>query len=279
MSKPKIKIGPIKTENPTETSDKEFTSLKTLNEYLKTIVEDNVFFMFIELLKKISTDYNIPVDELNDKYLSYFQKDLKNSQLYCEFLSLNINKTDVKQILSSTEPDAQPIPKTVIHTKNPNPSPSQSVEPEILENKCLARTGTNVQCSRKKQPSSDFCGSHLHSQPFGRIDQPPLATAKPKSKKTTKTTTNENHTSKTPPPPTTTPQTSPTQSAQIEAVIETINGIDYIVDSNTNNIYKIPDDFGPDTTELNMEGLKLAGKKLDDQQIVWYSEADLLFIA
>src|SRR5947208_3392109 len=37
--------------------------------------------------------------------------------------------------------------------------------------KCLARIHNNGQCSRKVKDNSDFCGSHINSLPYGRIDE------------------------------------------------------------------------------------------------------------
>ena len=42
----------------------------------------------------------------------------------------------------------------------------------IGKHRCLARIHNGNQCSRKcKNDAVDFCGSHLHSLPYGRIDQ------------------------------------------------------------------------------------------------------------
>ena len=48
MCKPKIKLGVLKSEQlPKTEPDTDFYSLNKLNEYIKEIVENNVFFMFI----------------------------------------------------------------------------------------------------------------------------------------------------------------------------------------------------------------------------------------
>lgn len=50
MNKPKIKLG-VKSKLPTTPlPEDDFYSLRKLNEYLKEIVDNNVFFMFHELL-------------------------------------------------------------------------------------------------------------------------------------------------------------------------------------------------------------------------------------
>src|SRR5258708_5223800 len=41
-------------------------------------------------------------------------------------------------------------------------------------NQCIARIHNGNQCSRKcKSNAHKFCGSHLHSLPYGRIDEKP----------------------------------------------------------------------------------------------------------
>lgn len=77
-------------------TEHDFKSLSKLNEYISQIVENNIFFMFNELLQKISTDYQLSYDQLKDQYLSYFKKNLTNSSLYCQLLSLNA--TDLSRL-------------------------------------------------------------------------------------------------------------------------------------------------------------------------------------
>lgn len=55
----------------------------------------------------------------------------------------------------------------------------------VGNNRCLARIHSNNQCSRKcKTNDVEFCGSHLHSLPYGRIDMDPLNVNKLVEKKT-----------------------------------------------------------------------------------------------
>lgn len=281
MSKPKIKIGILKTETETEKiDDQEFYSLKKstdgLNDLLKEIVENNVFFMFVELLKKISTDYNdkgISFDELNTRYLSYFQKNLKNSNMYCDILSMNLNDIDLKQIkeqhLTGTD-GTDDKEKENIESKNDKNDKIDKID--INENKCYARTATNAQCSRKKHKGYDFCGSHIHTQPYGRIDQSSHSIDTQHKKRGRPPMSH--------PQPIKTPCQTDENTFNIEATIEIIDGIEYVVDNNTNNIYQINQDFNKNNSEINlsMDNLKLVGKKLPNDGITWYSTTDLTYV-
>jgi hypothetical protein len=284
MSKPKIKLGIVKAEVESSKPliEQDFYSLSKLNEYIKEIVENNVFFMFIELLKKIEQDYGdkgLSFDELQGRYLSYFKKNLKNSNIYCEMLSLNLN-TDINQLTkineSVTSQDSE---------KESDMSEKETTEIAIKDSKCYARTSTNTQCSRKKQKGTNFCGSHSHSQPYGRIDQPCIVDVRPKKRGRPPLTLSS---VKKPEPAEKTPsETDPpkTDMLQIEATIENIGGIDYVVDNNTNKIYKLItlDDDKINTPpieedEINIDNLKLVGQKLPNKQVIWYSDVDLMFI-
>lgn len=289
MSKPKIKLGILKTE-PVADPDKndEFFSLKKLNDYIKEVVENNVFFMFVELLKKISADYNISFDDLKNRYLSYFQKNLKNSNLYCDVLSLNLSRVDLEQISEKKAITINPvklaikqIPEPTINVvTNGNDSPINSAPTSpinsgitnIIENKCYARTASGVQCSRRKQTGSEFCGSHLHSQPYGRVDQPCNIDTRPKKRGRPPMTQSNGEKSE--------GKTSPpiNETIQIEATLETIDGLEYIIDNNTNNIYKMKEGQDPSVNEISMDNLQLVGKKMPDNKIVWYSATDLAFV-
>jgi hypothetical protein len=284
MSKPKIKLGVLKSEHaPVEINkpesepetDPDFYSLKKLNEYIKEIVENNVFFMFMELLKKIGQDYGdkgISYDELKDKYLTYFKKNLKNSNLYCDILSLNLDNIDINHLGESPQTKDN-IRKSDSPIARDSDKETDCIETEaggcvINESKCYARTATNTQCSRKKQKDSDFCGSHSHSQPYGRIDQPCTVDTRPKKR------------GRPPISQQTTKKTEPVESnlLQIEATIENIGGIEYIVDNNTNKIYKMTNGSSIEEDEINIDNLKLIGQKLPNKQVVWYTDTDLMFV-
>ena len=47
----------------------DFKSLSKLNDHINGLIKNNVLVIFLELLKRFSTDYNIHLDELNEKYL------------------------------------------------------------------------------------------------------------------------------------------------------------------------------------------------------------------
>lgn len=250
--------------------------LLSLNEHLKEIVENNVFFVFIELLRKISDDYRdqgLSFQVLQERYLSSFKTHLKNSEFYSKVLSLDIN--DLTLPIGTQSP---PMDETKIPTRHEPPSDPIVIQQVELPSKgsrggdgvvggtispstdkCLARTCNNTQCSRKRQKNGIFCGNHAQTQPFGRIDQ---------SLTSTPSTSDLSFTKK--------PSTNLTP--EIEAVIEIFGGISYVVDQQTGNIYKRKDncDFGSD--EVCLDDLRLVGRKMEDNTVVWYSNTDLLFL-
>lgn len=279
MTKPKIQL---KTE-PNK-GEQDFSSLRKLNDYLKEIVENNVFFMFVELLKKISLDYQdrgLSFDELKTKYLSYFQNNLTNSNLYCEFLSMNLNNVDfynlsrTPQSPTQTKEDPNSSKDDIIDQQLDDEKGINPIDKEpINEIKCYARTSTGVQCSRRKQKNSDFCGSHAQGQPYGRIDQQCPVDNHPKKRGRPPLPQNQQTITKN-------TDTEPEKVVNIEASIETIDGIDYVIDNNNQNIYKVTDDIldqDGDEISLDTDKLKLVGKKSPDGKITWYTDADLMFI-
>ena len=269
-----------------EEEDNQFASIEKVNDYIKEIVQNNVFFMFCELLKKIAHDYEhvgLSYKELEDKYLVYFKKHMKNANLYSMYLSLNLEQMDLDQLIEKNNTSANvhgeggrvflPQKKIVIkprETLGESTSPlleitspvlehsGSSSEPEFVinESKCYARTSSNQQCSRKKQKDSDYCGGHLFRQPNGRVDQP--INVEPHNKKRGR------------------PPTIPKD--EIVANIEIINGITYIVDGNTQKIYKMRDDSDIIPGEVDIKQLQLVGIKLSDNKIQWYSVADSFLV-
>ncbi len=302
--KPKFKLGlgkktlisPFFDENDLNDSVKsEFQSIAKLNDHISELIQNNVFFLFIELLKKISTDYKdkgISFNELKNKYLCYFQKELTHSNLFCELLSANLETMDIDQLKEEINGgkiivdkhfktyEKMPLQskKTSYNVENHSQSSSPNDSTECAEEnedfatdntKCYARTAGKKQCSRKKQKGQNFCGSHLHNQPHGRIDQaldPNLNKPKKRGrppKNIQKTSIDDN---------------SQIEIVQMDASIENINGIDYIVDNNNGNIYTIPEGFDSEEGTINSDQLVLVGKKLQNDQITWYSDDDLKFI-
>lgn len=298
--KPKYKLGLNKKLNEPAANDEnnneaQFQSLSKLNDHVNELIQNHVFLMFLELLKKISHDYKdkgLIFDDLKEKYLSYFQNCLNYSNLFCELLSANLETMDLTQLKQEINSNKHQTFIDKIHLKggdqidysalnkstsydSPNVSPplspisydgGETEEITVDVTKCYARTASHKQCSRKKQKGEEFCGSHLHNQPHGRIDNP-LDPTKNKPKRRGR------------PPKNLQKQSTESQKqevVQMDANIETINDIEYIV-GNDGSIYKIPANFNPDDP-INMDQLKLLGKKLSDEKITWYSETDLKFI-
>jgi hypothetical protein len=270
----------------------DFPSLSKLNDHIKELIQTNVFFLFNELLLKIGEDYKdkgLSHLELKNKYLSYFQNDLKNSNLFCELMSANLGTMDLNQLKQEIDSNKvqtiKSLDKTSVGdhgyltadfssdvsastTDQPNENESDTNDADDASadaTKCFARTANRKQCSRKKQKGQQFCGSHLHNQPHGRIDQA-SDPGKTKPKKRGR-------------PPKNAKQTDPAkiEILQMDAVVETINNIDYLVDNVNGNIYKNPENIAEDAT-IEFEKLKLLGKKLPNNKITWYSDDDLKFI-
>lgn len=231
-------------------------AMAKLNDQISELVQNNTLYLFIELLKKISLDYSLPIEELNQKYMDFFKMSQINLNIFPQTPSscdpIKLTALDITQALMEVDSP----------TKSDNSDNDENQPIVIDQNKCYARTGGSKQCSRKKQKGQDFCGSHMHNQPNGRIDQI-IETTKSQPKKRGR-------------PPKNSPK-SPiidTPITCMDAVMEEIHGINYIIDENNGNIYKIPDNFNPEVP-IDKDLLKLLGKRLNNQ-INWYSENDLI---
>jgi hypothetical protein len=73
------------------------------------------------------------------------------------------------------------------------------------------------------------------------------------------------------------PSTSVTEQP-MELIAETFDGLEYLVEPQTGKIFKRSDGHEIDDDELDLQDLSLAGQKMSDGTISWYSESDLVFI-
>ena len=322
-TRPKFKLGLIgKNVAPTDDVENtieemnnannlplEFVSFSKLNEHINQLIQNHLFLLFFELLKKISVDFEdrgITFDELKNKYVSYFQNNIGYSKLFFDLFSANLETMDLNQLKQEIINSKINEEKQISHQKTPNlkynmdqsnldqsnntkkmPSiDNETVAPscdsvpteiddddddddaQIDHTKCSARTANGKQCSRKKQKNQGFCGSHIHNQPHGRIDQA-IDPNKNKPKKRGRPPKNFQKQQKL--------QPQQVNVVQMDVDIETISGIDYIVD-NDGNIYKIPDGFNQEEDVIDADKLKLLGKKMSGDLITWYSDTDLKFI-
>ena len=96
----------------------------------------------------------------------------------------------------------------------------------------------------------------MFSQPNGRVDQP--INVEPHNKKRGRPPTNSKD--------------------EIVAGIESINGINDIVDGNTQKIYKMKDDSEIIPNEVDIKQLQLVGIKMVGNKIQWYSSADSFLV-
>lgn len=262
-----------------------FASLSKLNNHITELVENSVFIAFLELLKKISVDYQdrgITYEELHNRYIGFFKND---SNIFCDLLSSNVKHLDLAQLKQEIQTLGQKLPSlkaespqpSPIHAKSPSPTPDVTDNIVIDPTKCYARTGTYKQCSRKKQKGGEYCGGHAHNQPYGRIDQPLNEEALQ--------SLNQSQNKKRGRPIRPSSQKIDTEGehedtehiVEMDAEIETIGGIDYLIDKATQNIYKSPQNLMNDGT-LDANQLHLVGKKTGNDSVLWYSENDVLYM-
>jgi hypothetical protein len=276
------------SEVPMGKMSSNFASLTKLNDHITEIVENSVYFAFVDLLKKISTDYQekgITYEELHNRYVGYFKND---SNIFCDLLSSNVKHLDLVQLKQEIQTLGQKLPQSATsqakgqtpetsptHSGSPSPPPDET--PVIDSTKCYARTGNSKQCSRKKQKVGDYCGGHAHNQPHGRIDQPLNEEAlqllyQSQGKKRGR------------PIKPNTGQKAGTDEAEatehvveMDAEIETIGGIDYIIDKATQNIYKSLDNMTNSGT-VDANQLHLVGLKTGQDSVKWYTDQDVLYM-
>ena len=288
----KFKVELLKKPSSVQESDlpigkmsSNFASLTKLNDHITEIVENSVYFAFVDLLKKISVDYQdrgLTYEELHSRYVGYFKND---SNIFCDLLSSNVKHLDLVQLKQEIQTLGQKLPQSTLtqakgetsptHSGSPSPTPDEV--PVIDSTKCYARTGNSKQCSRKKQKVGDYCGGHAHNQPHGRIDQPLNEEAlqllyQSQGKKRGR-----------PIKPNAGQKTDPEEGegtetvVEMDAEIETIGGIDYIIDKATQNIYKSPDNMTNSGT-VDANQLHLVGKKTGQDSIKWYTDQDVLYM-
>ena len=134
--------------------DDKILNISTNIDELDTTINNILVNIMSDVVRDISMNYNINLEELRIKYLSLFDKNEFYNKLITKLLTLNrvdhLNKftTKQKEIKSKTA--------------------------EINVNKCYARVQNGFQCCRNKK-SGDFCGSHINNLPYGRIDEPQMA--------------------------------------------------------------------------------------------------------
>lgn len=251
-----------------------------INGHINELIQNHALILFDELIKQFAKDFQnvgITYNELHEKYFSKFKENHKYCNASYNLSVINTdknNKPNNRNDLPETCELLQVLQKHEINSQvNSDCDDERSVsicsekdrsDGNIFdETKCFARTANQKQCSRKKQKNQQFCGSHLHNQPHGRIDE--------------STITDEIKPKKRGRPPKNTKNQQPINVVQMDVVIETINNIDYIID-NKGLIYELPKNFDQDNDIIDSEKLKLLGKKHQNNHITWYSDVDLVFI-
>lgn len=133
-------------------------SLDSNDAKLNVIVTNILVNIVADLLKDISKEYTLNLDDLREKYMKNFDKSKTYNLLINKLLQ--VDKTDHIKLCSDSYSDKKQNGHNEYKSEN------------IDTNKCYARIRENKQCSRKKgQGQGDFCGTHIHNRPFGRIDE------------------------------------------------------------------------------------------------------------
>ena len=121
-------------------------------------IEDSDFFHAISVM-------------LNNKVNSNLKRKIKEFELQLtEILTEQEKALMDKKISSFTEKYSKPI-KVNLRSYQVK---KQRVKRNInINNRCIARTGLNKQCSRSRLNDSEYCKSHnIKKLPYGRIDEP-----------------------------------------------------------------------------------------------------------
>jgi hypothetical protein len=145
-----------------------------------TINKNIMIIIATDLLKEVSKDFGIKMSDLQSKYLGGFDDNQIYSQiidLMCKInrqhcLSLLFDNGSTKHISEhkSVDETATVTATTTATTPRQEHSAQQNQPCEVDNEKCMARTAKQTQCSRRKIAGSNFCGGHEHKQPHGRID-------------------------------------------------------------------------------------------------------------
>ena len=112
-------------------------SLNALHKEIYTQIQSNVYNIIGETLVNISKDTGMSLSKLEETYLH-----------------------PLKTIMNTNMQQLEKAPKKIKKPLDSN---------EL----CLARTSNGTRCSRKKH-GLEFCGNHIKSQTYGRIDQEPI---------------------------------------------------------------------------------------------------------
>jgi len=289
--KPKLRL--IRKASPIDTGDNPSSDpLSKVNEQVSELIQGSVLIACLDLLKRISEDYadrGLTFEELKERYSFHpmistlYEPPMGKSlpKRFNSFPSIVPNApndapnapNDCNAFIPPSAPNAinDPSASNAHSSSEDNPlvidtPPKLTItpkikapDPEVIDPKrCLARIGNGNQCSRKRPQDQDFCGGHIHNQPNGRIDRPDLI-KRPSPKKIASPTPSVND-----------------DVIQMNVAIETINGIDYLVDED-NQIFRIPKGLGTDET-IDSTNLRIVGKKVLGGQIIWYGEQDMPFI-
>lgn len=187
------------------------------------------------------------------------QKELEKQISYGVTSALNevltdistVYKLDMEELRKRYSDKLVMVDNTVIKPKKPRAITSTE--------QCMARTSGQIQCTRKRQNNSEYCGSHLHKQPHGRIDDPV-------------TTTPEKNDQPTQPkkrgrPKGSTKKKSETDDNKISISEVEIDGTTYIMDDKNNLFEKTSDD------NIDPDNMILVGKlNSDDNTCVMFNE-------
>jgi len=144
----------------------------------KKIVVNITVNIVSDLLKCISKDFSVNLDELKAHYLSEF-----TDNKYYGILIDTLMTVDRQEMLKIYSKKQHPIVGNISNVSNIpiagisniagiSGVSSDPTEPQPINHaKCYAKTAKLIQCSRKKKSAdSRFCGGHETKQPYGCVD-------------------------------------------------------------------------------------------------------------
>lgn len=158
----------------------------------KKIVTNIAVNIVTDLIKNISKDFNINVDDLKSKYLIEFSNDKYYGAIIEQLMS--VDRQEILKIYAKK----QDLLPHAMHAPISQPSSKQSAQisngtTAIDPIRCYAKTAKLLQCSRKKKSvDHKFCGGHELKQPYGCIDdEVPFKQVEKKRGRPSKNQTNE----------------------------------------------------------------------------------------
>lgn len=215
------------------------------NEKLDIIVNNILVNIITDLLKDISNDYKIDVNELREKYMKNFDKSKTYNLLITKLLQLD--KSDHIKLCMENYSGGKSNSGAINGSGDRDRDRNGDGDITIDITKCYARTDKNKQCTRSKK-QGDFCGGHIHNLKHGRIDEEKV-----------KSTTDQ-EIKKRGRPKGGSKKTQPTED---KYVIEETDEGNFLICLEDNKMYDIPEHI--EDCQINTQDLVHVGFKVGDE--------------